>query len=98
MIGVYCNTCDKALETETDLEGIRVTLCRGCWELKEKNHKTALEEKEEEVNMLRQEEIDDLQEKLDEVMKKIIGIEGISAVYDNDYEAPLNMVVTTPQS
>ena len=98
MISIYCNTCDVGLETETDMDGIRVTLCKGCWELKEENHKTALKEKEEEVNMLRQEEVDDLQEKLDEAMKKIIDIEGISAVYDNDYEVPMNMVITKPQS
>ena len=90
MIDIYCNTCDAGLETETDMDGIRVTLCRGCWELKEKNHKIAFEEKEE--------EIDDLQEKLDELMKKVIGIEGITAVYDNDYEVPMNMVITKPQS
>ena len=89
-IGVQCKTCFNGLEVYTNSEGIIVTLCLTCLATKERHHIEQIAEMER----ARKGEMQTYQDEIDDLKKRIVGHEGIAAVYELNFEVPPNMVIT----
>ena len=90
IIKIQCSKCD------TDLEGfwieghIEIRACSKCVEDRDKQHTEQIAEME----TSRKGEMQTYQDEVDDLKKRIVEYEGITAVYDLNFQVPPNMVIT----